>query len=124
MLRILLSVLLVVHGIAHLVGFLVPWRLVEMPEMPYSTTILAGQVDLGDTGIRVYGILWLLGGVAFLLAAWGGWTRHRWWAELVVGAALLSLILSVLGWPDSRIGVWVNLALLAGLFVWRPFEWL
>lgn len=121
---IVFSLLLAAHGLAHLVGFLIPWRLVETQEMPYVTTILAGRVDLGDLGIRVYGVLWLLGAVAFLVAAWGTWTRHRWWAELVTGAALFSLVLSVLGWPGSEIGALVNLALLAGLFVWRPYEWL
>lgn len=124
MLRIAFAVLLALHGIAHLVGFLVPWRLMEAEELPYSTTILAGRVDLGPAGIRIFGAAWLLGCVAFLVASGGAATQRSWWTSLAVGAALFSLILSFLAWPEARIGVWLNLVILAGLFLDRPFSWL
>ena len=67
--RILLAALLIGHGIAHLVGFVVPWRLVTSAEVPYRTTMLAGSVDLGAAGVRLLGIVWLLVGVACALVA-------------------------------------------------------
>ena len=54
-----LSALLVAHGVAHLVGFAVPWKLVSTAEVPYRTTILGGMIDIGDTGARALGVVWL-----------------------------------------------------------------
>ena len=51
--RIALAILMALHGIAHVVGFLAPWQLTE--GMPYKTTVLAGRWDLGATGIRAVG---------------------------------------------------------------------
>lgn len=53
--EIALAGFLLLHGVAHLVGFAVPWRLVRSEEVPYKTTILSGTVDVGDVGIRILG---------------------------------------------------------------------
>jgi hypothetical protein len=53
---------------AHLPGFLIPWRLAAPAEMPYTTTVLGGSADLGTVGIRIVSIMWLLTAVAFVVA--------------------------------------------------------
>jgi hypothetical protein len=65
--RFALAALLMAHGVAHLVGFVVPWRLVASQEVAYRTTILASAIDVGDAGIRMLGIVWLLAAAAFVL---------------------------------------------------------
>jgi hypothetical protein len=55
--RFALAALLMAHGVAHLVGFVVPWRLVASQEVAYRTTILASAIDVGDAGIRMLGIV-------------------------------------------------------------------
>jgi hypothetical protein len=67
--RFAVAALLLAHGIAHVPGFAVPWRLLSTPEMPYTTTILAGRWDVGAIGIRGVGIAWLTAGVTFVAAA-------------------------------------------------------
>ena len=42
---LVVAVVLVAHGVAHLIGFVVPWRLMTLPEMPYKTTLFAGRLD-------------------------------------------------------------------------------
>jgi hypothetical protein len=32
--RIVAALVLLVHGVSHLVGFVVPWRLATLPEVP------------------------------------------------------------------------------------------
>ena len=54
--RLFFAVFLLMHGIAHLVGFVVPWKLAEMEDAPYKTTIFLDKIDLGDTGIRINGV--------------------------------------------------------------------
>lgn len=57
--RMALALFLLVHGTAHLPGFTLAWRLTSNPDMPYTTTLLGGLVDVGEAGIRVVGVLWL-----------------------------------------------------------------
>jgi len=112
--RLLLSGVLVAHGIAHLVGFVSSWRLMTLAELPYRTTILAGRVDLGDAGIRVVGVLWLVAGVAFVAGAWAVLADSTWWQTIVTFAFGASLVLCLAGWPDARLGLLAN-AIVLGL---------
>lgn len=121
--RIFLTALLAVHGFAHLVGFVVPWKLMRPEGTVYTTTILAGRLDLGDAGIRAYGILWLLAALGFWAAAVGVWNFRSWGLALAAGLAGVSLIMSALSWPDARIGIPVNLVVLAIVFAWHRMGW-
>lgn len=118
--RILIAIVLIVHGLAHTVGFVTPWRIGPGRNTPYRTTVLSGAVDLGDTGIRVMGILWLVAALTFVLAGVGAFATFPWWRTVTLYAAIFSLILSILGWPDSRIGVFINIAILAYLGFGTP----
>jgi hypothetical protein len=105
--------LLMVHGIAHLPGFVVPWRLAALAEMPYKTTLLNGVVDAGPAGARVVGLLWLLAGLGCVATAVAALRGIPGWPAYTLGVLVFSLLLCVLSWPDSRIGLAVNLVLLA-----------
>ena len=113
--RVALAILLSLHGIAHFVGFAASWRLLRAPDVRYATTILGGALDLGDSGIRVYGLIWLMMGLAFVAA---GMTlvfdpaHARRWILIVAACSTLLCIGSL---PDSRIGLGINLAILAGV---------
>lgn len=121
--RIAIAVLMAIHGVAHLPGFVVPWRLATLEGMPYRTTALAGSVDLGDAGARAVGVLWLLTAVAFWVAAAGAALDSPWWGTLALGAALGSLMLCAIGWPDARVGVPVNLLIVTALVLGRRSVW-
>ena len=69
--HIILGIFLIAHGVAHLVGFLTYWKIASFEEMPYKTTLLSGLLDVGDVGIRIVGILWLLAGLAFAIVGVG-----------------------------------------------------
>jgi hypothetical protein len=116
--------ILLVHGIAHLPGFAVPWRLLSSPEMPYSTRLLWGRWDVGTIGIRVVGIAWLTLSAMFIMAAVGYGRGVPWSVPLILSVAFASFILSALSCPQARIGVFVNVALLIavpliGQVAWR-----
>ena len=110
--RIILAVLLLAHGIAHLPGFLVSWRLRSFPEMPYRTTVLGGAVDIGDGGAKAIGVAWLVLSVLFVVAAAATLMRATWWQPFVYTALGLSTALCVLGWPDARLGLVANAVVL------------
>lgn len=106
------AIALFLHGVAHLVGFLVPWKLIKSKEMPYKTTIFSDKMDLGDAGIRLFGLLWLVMGLSFMFLAWACWTGQDWVVPGILVASLMSFGACILGWPQSGIGIWVNMAII------------
>ncbi len=113
MLSIAAAVVLVIHGVIHLIGFVVPWQLATVDGFPYRTTVLAGFLDVGGTGVRAVGGLWLVCAVGFVVAGVALWRGEPWAIPLIVGLGLSSLVLCVLGLPESGLGVAVDLAILA-----------
>jgi hypothetical protein len=122
--RYALATLLLIHGFAHLVGFVVPWKLAKLDEMPYKTTVLGGRWDLGDAGIRALGLVWLFVGMGLFtlggtLALTGVLPEG-----LLLVFSLTSAILCILGWPDSKLGLGVNVVIVALFVAARSQGWL
>lgn len=113
--RVVMAVLMVLHGAAHIVGFLTSWRLVTPEGRAYKTTVMAGHVDLGSVGIHAFGVLWLATAVAFWLASLAAFADRSWWMPAALSAALVSLFLSLVALPESRIGVPINVAIIIAL---------
>ena len=122
--RIVLAVLLLAHGIAHLPGFLVNWQLRSFAEMPYRTTVLGGSVDVGDGGIKTIGLAWLALSVLFVIAMGATLMRATWWQPSVYAAVGLSTVLCVVGWPDARLGLVANAVILLLLVAGVRAGWL
>jgi hypothetical protein len=112
---------LFIHGFAHLVGFVGPWRLARA--VPYKTTLFADAVDVGDAGIRMVGLLWLVLAVAFGTVSVAAFARWDWWLPCALAASVASLVMCAAGWPEAKIGVAVNAALIALLWVARTAGW-
>ena len=122
--RILFAVWLFAHGVAHLPGFLVSWRLWNFVDLPFHTTILANTVDVGMVGVRLIGIGWLLGAIAFVALAVTVMLRMAWWQDATYVVLGFSLILCVLGWPRSWIGVASNIVVALLLMSATRLGWL
>ncbi len=108
----LFALLLIAHGIAHLVGFVVPWGLMAAPDVVNRTTILAGAVDIGAAGARALGLLWLALAIGFVVAG-AALVAARQDVVWIARLAAVSLVLCIVAWPDTRIGLGVNAAILA-----------
>lgn len=103
--------LLAAHGIAHLPGFLVPWRLLSSPDLPWKTTLLWGWVEVGEAGIRAIGIVWLLTGLAVVATAVGLARQAPWAASAALPVVLISGLLCVIELPHARIGLALNVVM-------------
>ena len=119
--RFALGLLMVLHGIAHLPGFVGPWRLATIEGLPYRTTVLGGRLDIGDAGMRVLGAAWLALALGFGLAGALALANRPWWSAAATAAALASLVICLVQLPEARIGAVVDLLLLAALVVGRHF---
>jgi hypothetical protein len=119
-----IAIVLLIHGFAHLVGFVVPWRIAKLEEAPYKTTLLGGKLDVGDAGIRILGLVWLLVAVAFFVSGIALLFASGWWWSYTLIVAGISLVLCVLGLPDSKFGIPINVAILGYLLTGKSLGWL
>ncbi len=103
--RYALSALLAAHGVAHLVGYVAPRKV----------TLLAGRVDVGEVGIRVVAVIWLLMAVAMMATAVGVAVQARWANAAVLPVVFVSLVLCLLELPAARIGLALNVVLVLWL---------
>jgi hypothetical protein len=109
--RFVVAAILAAHGIAHFVGFVFSWRIATLAELPFKTTVLADRVDIGNTGILVMGVLWLVVGLGFSIAAVLVSMRVPSALRVTAYIVAASFSLCVIEWPDSRIGLGVDVAL-------------
>lgn len=124
MLQIIIAMGLILHGLIHLIGFLVNWQIVTFEDISYSTTVLAGKISLGDGSIRGLGVLWLLATFGYVVAGVGVLMLAPWWLGLTLWVTLLSVVLCILGWPEAQFGVYINLIILAYLVFGGQPGWL
>lgn len=109
----LLGVMLLGHAFANLVEFLGAWKL--SPEAPYSDTVLAGRLQLGGGTVKLIGALWMVLAAALAVAGMGALTRTEGWSMLALFAAGCSTLMCLLEWPETKLGLGVNLLILATL---------
>jgi hypothetical protein len=124
LLRFFLAAFFILHGLVHLLWFVVPWQITTVDGLPYSTKVLMHRIDLGRAGIRVVGLLWLAATVLWVAAGLASIFGAVWWQALAAAAALYSAALCVLGLPDAKYGLAIDLAILLVLLLNRSFGWL
>jgi hypothetical protein len=124
LINVIAAIYLIVHGLIHLIGFVVKFQIAEMEDITYKTTVLAGKLDVGHVGTRALGIVWLLLAVAFVISGAAIFASPAWWWSFTLAVTLVSLALCVLGWPDARFGVLANIIVLAFLFIGPRLGWI
>jgi hypothetical protein len=112
---IAIAIFLALHGFAHLVGFVGSWGLTT--NITPQVALLDGRIAMGTAGIRIVGVFWLIGAAVFAIAAFGVLRHAAWWPTLTLYAAVGSLLLSILGLPEAKLGIPVNIVIIAGLLL-------
>jgi hypothetical protein len=113
MIRYGAAIFLVLHGFAHLVGFVGAFGLSK--DVPHRTTILGGRADLGEHGTRAIGSLWAVVAIAFAASAIGILSRATWTSPVLLCTTLASLALCAVTLPDAKIGLVLDILVLAAL---------
>lgn len=121
--RYALALLFLLHGIAHLVGFLVPWGLVESDEPPL-TSLVNGTIAVSSATLRMLALLWIPLAAAFAGAAVGLLLGAGWWYATAMFASSASLLFSAIHWPLARVGVHLNALILLYLILSDAIAWL
>lgn len=115
MLLKLAALVMLLHGLIHLIGVVTFWKL-GMHEM-YSTKVLGGRLDLGERGMYVLGFFWLVATVAYAVVAYGMFADLDWWRTSLAVVTAFSLVLTILGWKDTVVGTAFNVVTLVALAV-------
>jgi hypothetical protein len=102
--RLLLVVVLVLHGLIHLLGVAKAFGLAALPQL--TQPIAAGR-----------GWLWLAAALLFVAAAIGVVVMPRWWWAAGAAALVVSTIAIAGSWHDAKAGAVVNLGLLAVVII-------
>ena len=106
------SLIVLVHGLIHLMGTATYLKLATINELPYKTALLDGRWEIGDSGIRVFGVVWLIATVIFAVAAYGLAAKQDWWQAVMLIAGALSLVITVLDYKVAYAGIVVNIVII------------
>jgi len=113
LIQIGLAIFLILHGLVHLLWFVVPWQMTVVDGLPYRTTIFGGNIDVREGGIRFLGLLWVLATIGFVVAGLGLLFSASWWATAVLVAAVYSFLLCLISLPESKWGALIDVGIVA-----------
>lgn len=112
LLPVAFAVVLGLHGLIHLMGFVAYWPLAEVPDLAYKTAFLDGRIEFGIAGTRLFSVLWLLAAIGFVGAAVALVAGQDWWVPLLVAVTLLSLVITALDWTPAFRGTVISAVIL------------
>ena len=119
-LRIVAAIVLALHGLIHLMGTFAYLKILEVQSLPYKTIFLGGRIDLGEVGTGVFGALWGVAAIGFVIASIAMLLNRSWWRLVLLAVTLLSLVITILDSSLALAGVMLNVVILLALWLeWR-----
>ena len=113
---ILVAVLFLLHRLAHGAGLAGIFGLGDTP--PENISMLASGLAPEGFAFRLLGIAWLGVLAWFVVAAAGLLLRRGWWLPAAVVAAASSLALCAVWAEAAKVGLVLNVLIIAGLGAW------
>ena len=111
------AVFLVLHGLVHLVGFTVAWKIGGPRGVEYSTRILNRSIEVGDAAVKTLGLVWLAAAIAFVVVGVMLWRGRPWARRATIALLVGSLVLCAVELPGAVMGLAIDVLLLALLAV-------
>ena len=113
--RWIVGILLILHGLIHLLGPLAIWDLADIEALSGDPTI-----DLGSAAVQAFALAWLGALVALLVAGVAVIARQPWWRVPAVIGVVISQVAIVAWWDDAAAGTVANLLIIAAVVLARP----
>jgi len=102
--RIIFTVLILAHGLIHLLGF---FKSVKPERVKNLTQRITKQ----------RGIVWLIAAVLFAVSAITFFMKYDWWWMLALPAVIISQILIFSTWQDAKFGTIANIIILTAAVI-------
>lgn len=111
------GLLLLFHGLIHLLGPVEIWGIADLGE-------LTGQpvIDLGQSVTNVLAGTWLLALFVLVGACIGVLVRRTWWKVWAVVGVVISQVVIVIWWDDAAEGTIPNLLVIAAVVLSRRWQ--
>lgn len=108
--RWIVGILLIGHGLIHILGLLEVWGITDIEE-------LTGQpsIDIGQTTADVVAAEWLVAFLVLLAAGIGVLMRRSWWRTWAIAGVVVSQAAIVVWWADAATGTIPNLLVVAAI---------
>jgi hypothetical protein len=104
MISVVFSIVVIIHGLIHLMGFVKAYRLADVPQLAHDISKPAGA-------------LWLCAALLFFASACVLSLGMEWWWMVALGAMLVSQTLIIASWQDGKFGSLVNAIIFAGVVI-------
>ena len=98
----LFAVLLIAHGLIHLLGVAKAFRIAELSQLTQPIS-------------PPFGVLWLTASLLFLGTALSLFVWPRWWWALGLVAVGVSMLAISQSWTDARAGAFASIVILVGV---------
>ncbi len=123
MLHFIVTAAFIIHGLAHLSGFMASWTK-NSAGFSNKPWVLSTGITLHNGIGHVFGLLWLVAAICSVSAGIGPAAQQPWWPGLAVTQAMVSLIVIVPWWntvvPGAKVGaVFDVLVLIVLLLPWQ-----
>lgn len=111
MLRFIIAIILLAHGVGHIMPFMAAWTS-QKAGFSNASWVFSGGVTVGSPVGQVFGLLGLIALLGFAAGAIGLMAQQPWWPLVTVAAAAISLV-TILPWFSS----WPSGSMIGALLV-------
>ncbi len=106
---IALVIIIALHGLIHLIGFVKEFKLAEVKQ-------ISGPKVSATTG-KLLGAMWLAATVLFFVLAVAILQNTQWAAIVGIAAVVVSQILLIIYWKDAKFGTIANLLIITYIII-------
>lgn len=114
-LSIIAAMVLVLHGLIHVIGTVADLKLGSIEGFSYKTALLGRHWEVGERGMWIFSALWAVAAIGFVVAAVALLAEWGWWKAQLIGVTLFSLALNALDWSTAYAGFIIDSVILTVL---------
>lgn len=112
MVRIIFAVIIFIHGLIHLMGFVNQLNIKKISQFTGVTLF-----PVSESLSKILGIVWLITALLFIITAAGFSLGKDWWSIIGIIAIVISQLLIIIYWKDAKAGTIANAILSAGIMI-------
>ena len=113
--RWFVGVLLIIHGIIHVLGPLDMWGIADIEELSGEPTF-----DIGSTTADSLAVAWLLAFVLLVTAGLAVLARRTWWRPVAIVGVVVSQFAIIVWWNDAAAGTLANVLIVVAVALSAP----
>ncbi|MBM4176164.1 MAG: hypothetical protein FJ213_08325 [Ignavibacteria bacterium] len=107
MVKYFLMIIMLIHGLIHIIGFVKEFKLAEVSQLSGKTLF-----PLTTLSAKAAGLFWLISCLLFAISAGMYLFEKDWWWIFALAGILISQVLIIIYWQDAKFGTIANIIIL------------